>query len=338
MEDDAAFTVITIHVSPEDLAKLRFAYRPLLEISLSYRVLINPEFQSPYRQWVDESSRSLYDLQLPYLNALVPPHGYIPDFITPTPLVSRMDIHEDIQDVLATPDDIIRENVGILIEEKGDSAIRRHFMAHPREAVNCLAEEMRLYWQRALTHYWSRMVNTLESDILYHARSLALDGPGDVFDDLHTSISFRDSQINIAAICQHHSPPYEATLEGSGIHLVPVVFRGCGRMFQVDPKWQPMIAYGVRGTGLWHSQKLPHNQSLELALGVSRARILQVLVTPMSTGELARRLYITAGAASQQLGRLTKAGLIKQHRSGKRVYHQLTQRGTELLALFDRTY
>lgn len=236
------------------------------------------------------------------------------------------------------PDDIIRQSVITLIEGDGDSEIRRYFVAHPREAVQCLGEELIRYWQRTLAHYWSRMVNTLEWDVLHHARSLALGGPKEVFDDLHSSITFRDSQINIQAICQHHSQPFEAKLEGSGIQLVPVIFRGCGRMFQVDPNWQPMVAYGVRSAGLWHSRKPPVNQSLELALGASRAMILQSLTTPMNTGALAIKLCITASAASQQLGRLTKAGLVAQYRSGKRVYYQLTRRGAELLALFDRTY
>jgi DNA-binding MarR family transcriptional regulator len=55
---------------------------------------------------------------------------------------------------------------------------------------------------------------------------------------------------------------------------------------------------------------------------------------PMNTGEIAQRLQITAGAASQHLSRLNQAGLVEPHRSGKRVYYHLTSRGEKLLALF----
>jgi hypothetical protein len=36
---------------------MRFAYRPILEIPLSYRVLKNPEYQPPYHKWVEEACR-----------------------------------------------------------------------------------------------------------------------------------------------------------------------------------------------------------------------------------------------------------------------------------------
>jgi DNA-binding transcriptional ArsR family regulator len=81
-----------------------------------------------------------------------------------------------------------------------------------------------------------------------------------------------------------------------------------------------MLAYGVRGTGLWCQKPSPTNQSLELALGIGRARVLQVLATPSSTGEVAFKARITAATASQHLSRLTKAGLVEPRRSGKRVY------------------
>src|SRR5688500_484804 len=70
--------MITIHVTQDDLAGVRFAYRPLLEISLSYRILSNPAFQSPFLRWTDEAYPALHDLDLPFLAAMVTPAGYIP--------------------------------------------------------------------------------------------------------------------------------------------------------------------------------------------------------------------------------------------------------------------
>ena len=329
--------MITIHLTSDDLVKMRFAYRPLLEIPLSYRVLINPEFQSPYLRWVNEAHGALDDIDLPYLSALVTSHGYIPDFLTPTPTTKRVSIEADFEELLATPDELIRKGILTLIEEDGDSEIRRFFLVHPREAIECLVDDLRIYWQRTLTHYWSRMISSLEGDMLYRGRLLALDGPGSMFDDLHSSVHFGHDAIQLQPVCQHLHRDVEMTLDGTGIQLVPVIFRGCGRMFQVEPGWQPMLAYGVRAAGLWYQKAPSSNHSLELALGAGRARALQMLKTPSSTREVAFKLCVSASSASQHLTRLTKSGLAEPRRSGKWVYYHLTQRGENLLALFDST-
>jgi hypothetical protein len=212
--------MITIHLTADDLVKMRFAYRPLMEIPLSYRVLINPDFQFPFYRWVDEARGVLHDADLPYLNALVTDHGYIPDFLTPTPVGKQAEIEADFAELLATPDEVIREGILTLIEEEGDSEIRRYFLAHPREAVQCLVEELRLYWKRALH------------------------GPSAMFDDLHSSVHFHPNQILLQPVRQHHHEDVELNLRGEGLQIVPTIFRGCGRMFQVVPDWQPMLAYG----------------------------------------------------------------------------------------------
>jgi DNA-binding MarR family transcriptional regulator len=62
------------------------------------------------------------------------------------------------------------------------------------------------------------------------------------------------------------------------------------------------------------------------------------MMTPATTGEIARQLGLTSGAVSQQLERLKQAGLVEPHRTGKRVYYQLTRRGEELIGLFERIH
>lgn len=329
--------MITIHLTSDDLVRMRFAYRPLLEIPLSYRVLVNPAFQFPFYRWIDEAYRALDDVELPYLRAVVTTHGYIPDFLTPTPVGKRVEIEADFEEVLATPDEVIRQGILSLIEEDGDSEMRRYFLAHPRAAVQCLVEELRLYWQRTLARYWSRMISSLESDVLYRARVLALDGPATMLDDLHSTVHLQHNTLQLQPLCQYQHSDFETKLSGDGIQIVPTIFRGCGRMFQFAPQWQAMLAYGVRGSGLWYEKLPSSNHALELALGSGRARALQILKTPSSTREVAFKMRISASSASQHLTRLSKSGLAEPRRSGKWVYYSLTQRGEHLLALFDST-
>jgi hypothetical protein len=327
--------VITIHLTSNDLLKLRFAYRPILELAFSYRVLINREFQGLYGDWVDEAERALYGVELPYLHALVMPHLYIPDFLTPIPTSNRRDLRDDLEYLLATPEALIRENVQTLIEIDGESEIRCFFISNPREAIQYLIDDMLTYWKRTLDDYWKRMTSVLETDVLYRGRMLAIDGPGALFPDLHPSIDIEQTDLKLAPVCMHTGHELNFSLTGYGLQLVPTIFKGCGRTFQIEDDHPSMITYPVRGTGLWHRKPDNPGHSLELALGAGRARVLEALVTPTSTGELAIKLQITAGTASQHLGRLTQAGLVEPRRSGKRVYYHLTERGEKLIALFE---
>jgi DNA-binding transcriptional ArsR family regulator len=330
----------TLHVTADDLAKLRFAYRPLLEIPFSYRVLINPEYQFPHLRWVEEAKRVLHDIELPYLEALVPPRGFFPDFLTPTPLTNGTDIERDLKELIATPDSVIRQQVQWLIQDVGESEMRMFFLAHPHEAVQGLVEELRRYWCRTLEQSWPRMVGILDGDILYRGRLLALEGPEALLPDLHPSITYQNSEINaliLAPILPAAHCPLEVSLYGEGIQLVPTIFNVAGRMWKVTPEWHPMIGYGARGAGHYGRETLA-SKPLEQALGAARARVLQTLTIPATTGEVAYKARISAGTASAHLSRLTRAGLVEPHRSGKRVYYHLTSRGTELIALFERIH
>jgi DNA-binding transcriptional ArsR family regulator len=327
--------MITIQTTPEDLTKLRFAYRPLLEIAFSLRVLGNPALHGKYWRWVEDAQRALDGVELPFLADLITPDStYIPHFLTPTPTSNGGSIEDDLEDLLATSDEVIQKYVLWFIESDGDSEIRRYFVAHPREAMRRLVEETRLYWDRTMAQHWSQMVSVLEGDILYRGRLLALDGPGVLLEDLHPTISFRQHQIQIQPMSRLFSN-VDLNLRGDGIQLIPSIFSDVRRI-QIVPEWRPRLTIPVRGRGLW-GQK-PRTHSLELALGTGKARVLQGLQMTASTGELAHRLGVSSGAVSQLLNRLARAGLVEPHRSGKRVYYRLTKRGEELIALFERIY
>jgi DNA-binding MarR family transcriptional regulator len=323
----------TLHLTADDLVNMRFAYSPTLEIPFSYQTLRNPAFHYAHRRWVQEAQQALCEEELPYLSALVPPIGYIPDFLNPTPTTNHTDIERDFEALLATPDEVIRKNVLSLIQFDGDSEMRRYFVAHPREAVVCLVEDLRLYWQRTLAHHWSRIISRLEGDILSRARILALHGADVLFTDLHPTISFRRNNLQVQYVyhCADQNDNYQLT--GEGLRLVPTLFAN-RVMAQIPPHQLPMLAYATRETGQWHSRL--ETGSLELALGAARASVLQTLTHPSTTGEIAYKLSLTSGAVSQQLQRLVRAGLAEAHRNGKRVFYRLTRRGEDLIALFER--
>jgi DNA-binding transcriptional ArsR family regulator len=122
---------------------------------------------------------------------------------------------------------------------------------------------------------------------------------------------------------QHQLPLHDQELR-----LVPISFFLKEHVWwQLSCMWQPMLIYGAQGAALWKAPAMPANKGLEITLGVAKAQILYALLDPASTGELAHRLNLTAGAVSQQLSRLRKAGLVESTRLKQRVYYRLTERG-----------
>ncbi len=333
--------ILKIRADSEDLHQLRFAYSPLAELSLSYQLLNQYTYEhQSYQVWVEQTTRALYDVELPYMDALLLGGcGYIPDFMTPTPQRMGMSLDEELEQLLEVPDEVIRANVEMLITSAGDSQMRQQYLVYPREMLLCLVEEIRFYWQRAILPHYQRIISVLEGDVLYRARQLAVDGAAVMFADLHPTLQLKDSYLLLHKDRPFSDiyPEYENSLKGNGLQLVPSIFSASKLHWQFAPNWQPMLMYGVRGLGMWEQQAPKRNYSLELTLGEGRARVLQAVIRPASTGELAQRLEVSAGGVSQHLSRLSEAGLVESHRSGKHVFYQLTPRGADLLALFDCT-
>ncbi|HEX2623227.1 MAG TPA: DUF5937 family protein, partial [Phototrophicaceae bacterium] len=323
-----------LDISPEDLHSTRFAYSPLLELSASYKVVKSDENEPYLNRWVEAAAEALRDQELPYLETLIPPHGYIPDFMTPTPTRTDLTFEAELQKLLNTPTRIIQDNIQALMDMDGETETRMQYMTYPREMLLCLVEDLRIYWQRAIEPHWSQLSSILEGDILYRARQLAIEGATKVYADLSPRLVLDHYQIQITKddYKKHHSARHD--ISGRGLQLVPTAFMSCKIWWQVTPEWLPMLIYGARGIGQWQQQAPVQNQSLELLMGAGRASVLLALDTPASTSELAHRLMMTAGAVSQHLDRLHKTGLVEPHRSGKRVYYHLSQRGQQLLTLF----
>jgi hypothetical protein len=325
--------MLTIQLTPEDFLNTRFAYSPLFELIISYRVFSNHKTDSQYRRWINEANHALFGIDLPYMHALVTLKYQIPDFLTPTPSSPITDIEAEFERLRSTPDDVVRKMIQESINRSGESEILLQFRAYPREMLECLIEDLRLYWKRTLAHHWASMTSVLESDLLYRGRQWALDGSEALLNSLYSGLQLHGNRIEY----QMQKPDWmhrNYVPNGDGLHLIPGIFTP-EIMWQVAPEWGPMLLYQSRGTGLWWKESTPTpDQSLEIALGEGRARVLRTLAMPLNTGEIAQRLQMTAGAASQHLNRLNQAGLVEPHRSGKRVYYHLTQRGAQLLALF----
>lgn len=329
--------MVVLQLSPDDLEQIRFAFNPLIELSLSYRVLHKPEFHAFHAPWVAAAQRTLQGVELPYMNAAILPRRYIVDFLTPTPTTMQFDFEEELERLRQTPDEVVRQNIRHALEYSPATAIHQRYLADPQESLLRLIEELRFYWDKVLACHWSRMSTVLQNEVLYRAQQLALFGVSDMFSDLEPShLHYEQQKILLTKSHKHH--PEAQPLNGAGLQLVPGIFSVCDVMWQVEPPYKPMIIYGARGSGLWYrSEAAEPEEALQLIVGESRARVLQSLIEPGHTTDLAERLDVTAGAISQQLSRLAQAGLVESHRSGSRVYYRLSRRGEKLIELFNET-
>jgi DNA-binding transcriptional ArsR family regulator len=68
-------------------------------------------------------------------------------------------------------------------------------------------------------------------------------------------------------------------------------------------------------------------------LGKGRAAVLMALDAPRSTAEVARRLEITPGGASQHLSSLKAAGLVSSNRHGRSVLYARSPLADELVSV-----
>lgn len=326
--------MITLQLSPGDIERVRFAYSPLIEVVSSFKLLQTPERQLNYEAWIAETRRKFDRIDFPFMTATILPNRYIVDFLTPTPTRTILSFEDEIDRVREVTDAQIRKNIEMTISIAGMNPVRQMFLDHPREALECLIEEVRFYWQQALEPYWPQLSSLLENDILFRARALALYGIDSMFTDLSDRLEYRQGEI---LIHKDHKPHFGSIfqLEGAGVQLVPSMFAVCGGMWQVVPEYLPMLIYQTRGLGLWNRAPAEKpDEALQLTLGTSRARLLQQLTEPSHTNDLALRLNLTAGAISQQLGKLSQAGLIESYRSGSKVLYRLSARGERLLDVF----
>lgn len=326
--------MITLKLTPADVEQVRFAFSPLIELVTSYKLLRTPERQPGYESWIAATRRAFDRIDFPYMNATILAHHYIVDFLTPTPPKTIVRFEDEIDRLRETSDETIRKNIAFAIQIAGNNPVRQAFLDHTRESLECLIEELRFYWQQALEPHWSQLAMLLESDVLFRGRALALSGIHAMFDGLDNRFDYHQGEIHIR---KDHKPHYSATyqLKGEGIQLVPSMFTTCGGLWQVVPEYLPMLVYKMRGVGLWQPGTTGEpGEALQITLGASRARLLQSLAEPAHTNDLAQRLSLTAGAVSQQLGRLSRAGLIESYRSGSKVYYRLSSRGERLLDVF----
>lgn len=303
----------------EDLARMRFAISPMWELMMSVRALLDPSRSALHMPWVARLRGLLGGIDMSAPVALVPPEGYLPDFLTPPPSGPLADFDDELETVRSTPPDRVRRELAILLAGRRPPPALEPFLDDPRRALRRLATTLEQYWERALEPYWPRVRALLEADVAYRARRLAEGGPARLFVDLHPGVRWRRRGLEVEIPFETRVP-----LAGRGLLLVPSAFGWQRPGAITDPPWQPTVIYPARGIAtLWEEgESAPH--SLASLVGTTRASLLLALDAPRSTTALAARLGVTPGGISQQITVLRSAGLVSGRREGRSVLYVRT--------------
>ncbi|SEL17562.1 ArsR/SmtB family transcription factor [Nonomuraea pusilla] len=314
---------VTWRLNAEDVARIRFAFSPMWELVASLRTLQDPSRQSIHLPWIKRVRPRLAALDLDELFALVPPTGYLADFLTPPPDTPLPDFAAELDRVRSTPPEQARAEAAIV--RGTDPAVLRRFAADPAAGVARVADALLAYWEECFAEFWPRVYALLERDVLRRSRQLAREGARELFAGLDPAVVWTGEQLVI-------DRPWCATggLHGDGLVLVPTAFYWPSVAVMSAP-YQSMLVYPVLGVGtLWEEGPPPAPGALAALIGRNRARILLALAEPSTTTALAARMALTPGAVSQHLGVLSAGGLTVGMRVGKQVVYRRTQTGDML--------
>ncbi|WP_433235084.1 DUF5937 family protein [Streptosporangium sp. CA-135522] len=318
--------------SASDLAQMRFAVSPMWEVGTSFRLLSSGSAHPVHRPWLEQVRPRVAaaGLDRGWLAGLIPPSGYVPDFLNPAPAGPAPTLAEELAGILAAPVGRVHQDLDRLERCQGRLGSRSQTLyAEPQIRMVRVAEEIETYWELALAPYWARIRAVLDADVFYRARQVAEHGAARLLNDLHTSVSWDDDTLRLV----RRRRALSRETAGAGLLLIPSAFTGPGLLTRVTPPEPPQLAYPARGIGsLWEPRPALGSGALVPVLGRSRTLLLTELDAPASTTELAHRTGLSPAGVSQYLRALHDAGLVSAHRAGRSVLYARTSAAESLLA------
>jgi DNA-binding transcriptional ArsR family regulator len=327
--------VLRILFSSEDMARTRVAASPdpVWELVLSLHRLQDRGWDDIIGGWRrdvrDALRRDGRLAAMRLLFGLNPPQSYFPDFLTPPE--GRDGLDAGLEALRATPTHRLRQDLSLLAEDRPLPATASALARGEPQALRHLAEIMAAYGAVAVEPYQARMRAAVEADRAQRARALLDGGTDGLLASLRPTARWDGAVLEV--------PGYPSTrdlhLDGRGLLLVPSFFCDRTPVALVDPTLPPVLVYPVDRLGGLPTRAEPglpgQRQALDALLGRTRAAVLAALGSGSSTGEIARRLGISAAAASQHASVLRNAGLVVTRRERNTVLHTLTPLGLAML-------
>jgi hypothetical protein len=179
---EEARALITIHLSANDLARVRMAPSPLWETACSFGVLTNPHRHLVHAPWTRRARQMLRSADVSPLVAVTGIGRRCPDYLSPPPCAPHAAFQEELERLEATPPEILYEEVEALMQKEAELLGRLphkkvrmlRVLEDPEGSLKRLVSALDRYHELAIVPYWPRIREHLEADVLKLGEALVL--------------------------------------------------------------------------------------------------------------------------------------------------------------------
>lgn len=194
-----------------------------------------------------------------------------------------------------------------------------------REAERVFLRAMRATFTAVVQPYWADVRANHHYELIRQGRLLTSRGVGSMLTTAIPGARWCGDWLLVES-------PHERTvrLGGRGLVLTPAAFWSGPPLIGGFPDRPVVLAYPAPATLSIRVGTEP--DTLAAVLGTTRAAVLRLLATEHTTGDIARRLGISAATASEHTSALRAARLITSRRDGKAVVHHAAVLGRDLIA------
>jgi DNA-binding transcriptional ArsR family regulator len=318
--------MLRILFTPDDLASTRFLPEPAPMLELKFvavglrrgiRTSWGERWRSAARVAIPVSARS----------AVRQIGEHFSWALSPTFAVST-DFDEGMATALDFGPERLREELAQFFSapNSGVPLMSRYVIEGDREAARVFVHGMRTAFTAAVQPYWADIRANHHSELAQHGRLLACRGVGAALTTVIPGASW-------CGDCLLIDSPQDRTvrLGGRGLVITPTAFWTGPPLVGDLPDQPVLLAYPA--PAVLSIRVGAESDSLAAILGATRAAVLRLLSTEHTTGDIARRLGISAASASEHSAALRAARLISSRRDGKAVIHCATVLGLDLIRL-----
>ncbi|MFF2024396.1 helix-turn-helix domain-containing protein [Streptomyces sp. NPDC058171] len=323
--------MLRIHFTARDLLNVRIARQPdpLWELMCSVCRIQTREGPVDFDPWRDAARRVLRAdplalRSLHVLRTVIPPLGYIPDFLTPAPDPAGAELAAGLDLVRATPRTRRERELAGLSGARRPSGRLAALTGSDGPAL--LTDALRTYHDGLLGPHWARVRAAVENDVRARTHGLLSGGTQALLDGLRPFARWRPPVLEV-----DFPVARDLFLAGRGLLLLPSYFCWRRPTALADPDLRPVLVYPV--------VKTPFDAGAATAdgvvrlLGRTRAAVLARIADgrTRTTSEVAAAVGVSLPSTSHQIGVLREGGLITSRRDGQYVVHTATPLGLNLL-------
>lgn len=311
--------MIRVHLTAEDLLRVRFASHPAPLIELGHALAAMHRHDLALAGWRRAAAAGFPPPARPLLE-LIPGSATGPLFLDPV----STSLGEGLDLVHRAPARLVTSELQRVTGSRRPPPWMRMLADRDTESWRDLDRSLRLAYQHLLAGSWPRVWSGFRADLAWRGRLIAEHGVQAALSALHPTVTWNGTMLQIAAPRELEFRP-----SGAGITLLPSVLWTGRPMIGAHPDGSTAIVYPAL-TPLPLIDQASGDPVSEL-LGRTRAAVLRLTCRDSTTTELASELGVSAATVSGHTKTLRDAGLIVTARAGKAVLHSLTPLGSRLL-------